>query len=209
MNLKLFIHYTLLINIMVLIGIMGKKGSGKDTVSDYLVANYQFHKLAFADPIKQVAQIMFDFNEQQLNGEFKETIDKRWGISPREVFQKLGTEFGQFDLPKYFPTLGEKVNRNFWVERLKIEYYKLPKNSNVIVSDVRFNHEIEEIKKMGGKIIYIERNDRIWENQDSHLSEKEMEKLDRNLFDIRVDNNDCKQKLFDNINKLIPDLINR
>lgn len=193
---------------MVLIGIMGKKGSGKDTVSDYLVENYQFHKLAFAVPIKQVAQIMFDFTEQQLNGEFKETIDKRWGISPREVFQKLGTEFGQFDLPKYFPTLGEKVNRNFWVERLKIEYGKLPNNSNVIVSDVRFNHEIEEIKKMGGTIIYIERNDRIWEKQDSHISEKEMETIDISLVDIRIDNNNCKQQLFDNINKLIPTLIN-
>lgn len=194
---------------MVLIGIMGKKGSGKDTVSDYLVENYQFHKLAFADPIKQVAQIMFDFTEPQLNGELKETIDKRWGISPREVFQKLGTEFGQFDLPKYFPTLGEKVNRNFWVERLKIEYGKLPINCNVIVSDVRFNHEIEEIKKMGGKIIYIERNERIWEKQDGHLSEKEMETLDKDLFDIRIDNNNCKQQLFDNINTLIPELINR
>ena len=50
---------------MVLIGIIGKKGSGKDTVSDYLVENHLFHKLAFADPIKQVASIMFDFNEQQ------------------------------------------------------------------------------------------------------------------------------------------------
>lgn len=194
---------------MVLLGIMGKKGSGKDTVSDYLVEHYQFHKLAFAGPIKQVAQNMFDFTEQQLNGELKETIDKRWGISPREVFQKLGTEFGQFDLPKYFPPLGKKVNRNFWVERLKIEYGKLPNNSNVIVSDVRFNHEIEAIKKMGGKIIYIERNDRIWEKQDIHLSEKEMETINRNLFDILLDNNNCKQQLFDNINKLIPEVINR
>ena len=193
---------------MVLIGIMGKKGSGKDTVSDYLVENYQFHKLAFADPIKQVAQIMFDFTEQQLNGELKETIDKRWGISPREVFQKLGTEFGQFDLPKYFPILGEKVNRNFWVERLKIEYGKLPDNSNVIVSDVRFNHEIEAIKKMGGKIIYIERNERIWEKQDGHLSEKEMESLDGNLFDRIVNNNHSKTQLYDNINCYILDLIN-
>ena len=204
MNINLI--YTIFIKIMVLIGIVGKKGSGKDTVSDYLVQNHHFHKLAFANPIKQVASIMFDFNEQQLNGELKETIDKRWGISPREVFQKLGTEFGQFDLPKYFPQLGEKVNRNFWVERLKIEYYKLPEKSNVIISDVRFKHEIDEIKKMNGIIIKINRNHRIWENNDIHLSENEMELVENQQFNIIINNNSTLDDLFEHINNIVKEL---
>ena len=51
---------------MVLLGIMGKKGSGKDTVSDYLVSHYGYKKMAFADPIKQMAQIIFDLDISQI-----------------------------------------------------------------------------------------------------------------------------------------------
>ena len=95
------------------------------------------------------------------------------------------------------------MNRNFWVERLKIEYYKLPENSNVIISDVRFIHELDQIKNMGGLLIKINRYTTIWDNNDKHISENEMDLLDNNLFDIIIDNNNSKEDLFSNIDKHI------
>lgn len=190
---------------MVLLGIVGNKRSGKDTVADYLVNNYNFYKLAFADPIKQISKIMFDLDESQLNGDSKELIDQRWGITPREIFQKIGTDFGQFDLIKYFPPLKNKIGRNFWVEKLKLKYKKLPVNSNIIVSDVRFIHEIKEIKKMGGKIIYI---DRKCNKNDNHISETELNSIDINVFDFVIHNNKSIQHLYERINDMILNIIN-
>ena len=37
-----------------IIGILGNKRVGKDTVADYLVKNYGFIKYNFADPIKEI-----------------------------------------------------------------------------------------------------------------------------------------------------------
>lgn len=187
---------------MVLLGIMGKKGSGKDTVSNYLVSHYGYKKMAFADPIKQIAQIIFDLDISQIDGNKKEIIDERWGITPREIFQKLGTEFGQYDLVNYFPALKQKnITRNFWVERLKMEYQKY-NNQNVIISDVRFKHEIDAIKEMGGKIIKI---NRIIEKGigEQHISEMEMNDIDDSIFEYSIDNNSSLEDLYQKINKLI------
>ena len=41
---------------MVLIGLVGRKGVGKDTFADYLVKNHQFEKHAFAEPLKQICK---------------------------------------------------------------------------------------------------------------------------------------------------------
>ena len=71
----------------MIIGISGKKRSGKDTVADFLIQEYGFIKYGFADPIKQIAKIIFGFNEEQLYGDKKEEIDKIWKIKPR-IFSK-------------------------------------------------------------------------------------------------------------------------
>ena len=43
----------------VIIGITGKKRSGKDTISEYFEKKYKFTRNAFADPIKGVCREMF------------------------------------------------------------------------------------------------------------------------------------------------------
>ena len=44
---------------MECIGLLGNKGSGKDTLADYLVKEKNFVKYSFAKPIKDIAKIMF------------------------------------------------------------------------------------------------------------------------------------------------------
>ena len=43
-----------------------KKGSGKDTVSEYLINHYGYNRYAFGDPVKDVCRVMFNFSEDQL-----------------------------------------------------------------------------------------------------------------------------------------------
>ena len=92
-----------------LIGVIGTKNSGKDTLGSYLVENHGYTRYAFGDPVKQICKHLFSLSDAQLNDrKLKEAVDERWNISPRVMFQKIGTEFGQFEIFKLFPELKKK-----------------------------------------------------------------------------------------------------
>jgi len=52
---------------MNIVGIIGKAGSGKDTVADML-HELRYDKIAFADPLKRFCMDVFEFTEEQLWG---------------------------------------------------------------------------------------------------------------------------------------------
>lgn len=184
-----------------LIGVMGKKGSGKDTVADYLVKNYSFSKTAFAEPVKHISKIMFNFTDEQLYGNEKEKIDPIWGISPRDAFQKIGTDFGQYDLQKYFPALGKKIGKNIWTERIRVKYEK--DKEKTVICDVRFIHEVNMILETGGIIIKINRDDI---KEDLHISENEMMKIENNKITHIIDNNGSLQDLYEQVGNIMNSL---
>ena len=45
----------------------GSSGSGKDTIADYLINKYDFVKLSFADCLKDVVSIIFNWDRKLLN----------------------------------------------------------------------------------------------------------------------------------------------
>ena len=186
----------------MLIGLLGKKRVGKDTVAEYLIKKYNFIRYAFADPIKEIAKIMFNFSDEQLYGNQKEIIDPRWGISPRNFFQKFGTEMTQYDIYKHLPRLREKIPpREMWVVIFQ-EWYrkKVEENPNirVVISDVRFIHELNRIKELDGIIIRIIRPDIELKNQnETHLSEIENQDVVFDMIDFTIINN-SKIKSFHN-----------
>ena len=109
----------------MIIALTGKKGCGKDTVANYLCEKYGFVNYGFADPIKEVGKIVFGFNDEQLEGCLKDTMDNFWGISPREFFQNFGTGIAQFEFPKYFPNMYRNNDKRvIWVKVFEIWYLK-------------------------------------------------------------------------------------
>jgi hypothetical protein len=146
--------------IPLLIGIVGQNRVGKDTLSNYLVNRHQFTQYSLAQPIKDVARILFDFNDEQLEGNAKETIDDEWGISPRQFFQQFGTEIMQKNIYQYLPGLKQKIPlKTFWIAKTikKIKKDRDNKINKHVISDVRFLHEAKQILEMGGYLIKIER----------------------------------------------------
>jgi hypothetical protein len=184
-----------------LIGIIGTKNSGKDTIGNYLISNFGFTKYAFAHPVKQICKSLFSLSDEQLeNRILKETCDERWGITPREMFQRVGTDFGQFTIFKLFPELKERISyRELWVKLFE-EWYSENKNLNVIITDVRFKHEAKKIKEMGGQIIKINRNTGY---NDSHISEIELNQIPKDCIDFEIDNNYELVDLYSQIDKII------
>lgn len=138
----------------VLVGLVGKARSGKDTVADYLVAKRgdEFKelwadKVALADAVKKTASYVFDVAlENFYNGE-KEQIQSHVNASPRQLAQFLGTEsfrdiFGEWVWVAY---LHRKIRNSLTVA------------DAVVVTDMRFENEVRWICEQGGIVVYIER----------------------------------------------------
>ena len=83
-------------------------------------------------------------------------------------------------------------------EQIQIILQKAKEEERVLTSD--------EIKKMNGIIIKINRNHRIWENNDIHLSENEMELVENQSFDFIIDNNSTLDDLFHRIRNIVKDI---
>lgn len=169
----------------MLIGIIGKKESGKDTVGDYLVKNFEYQKYSFALPLKKVCKELFLLEDNQLTEhKLKEQIDIRWGMSPRQMLQKVGTDL-----------IRNNIDEDFWIKHFKF-WYKTNKG-NVVVTDCRFQNEVDIIKELGGIIIKINRNT---QRSDKHISE-DVDTLKG--IDYILDNNDTKENLYKSIIELI------
>ncbi len=134
---------------MKLIGITGLARSGKDTVAHYLWAVHEYTRIAFADPLKLAAQNIFGLTDDQTwKGDLKEVVIPYWGMSPRQIFQLLGTEAVK-------GTFGEDT----WCKRWELSYSLLSGTDNIVVPDVRTDMEAALLRSLGGVIVELTRND--------------------------------------------------
>ena len=179
------------------IGLLGNAGSGKDTLADYLVNDKEYIKYNFADPIKEISKIIFNLSDEQLYCS-KDIIDERWGLSPRIIFQRIGTEFGQYKIYDLFPELKDIIpSRKLWLV-LFDRFLEDNKDKNIVISDVRFNHEVEYLKKLNFNIIKININNN---KNDTHISETEINLIKD--IDYTINNNSSKDDLYNEYNKFI------
>jgi len=181
----------------MLIAICGKKRTGKDTVADYIQEFWGFQKRSFAKPIKKALEIIFDWPEEIWHSdELKEEVDPRWGISPRQAAQHMGTEWGQYHLGQSFPLFHDTMGRKLWVARALFDI----DNEDVVVSDLRFLHEAEAIRDRGGFIIKIHRN---LKYEDGHLSEIGVNIIDA---DFEIDNDKTELHLLGIVDSVMEDI---
>jgi len=159
----------------MIIGLCGNKRVGKDTFADHLIFKYKtVDKCSFAGPLKEACRIMFCLSDEQLDGKLKETIDPRWGLSPRQIFQTFGTDLVRHQFSKLVPgTKTAEIGDSFWVYRFKIWYETWRKenpNKCLVVTDIRFPDEHKILKEMGAIIVKINRPSSSY--IDNHISEQ-------------------------------------
>lgn len=173
----------------MIIGFSGKAGSGKTTAANYLVEHYGFVRMSFAKPLKEAAGLLFSLSLAQLYGDQKEVVDSRWGLSPRQILQRFGTDAMR-------TTFGEDIWTKIW-------FRSRPPNRHIVVDDVRFPDEADFIRFC---LDNSGRNGRVFRLGyphapviSGHISETA---LDAYVFDAVV-YADNKKQLFDCINTLV------
>ena len=199
----------------MLIGISGKKQSGKDTIGGIIqkmdaylhavnfdkelsskeeVINAMFtfggghsiwRKQAFANSLKECARIIL--NDNYFNFESNELKDTLTTIGLTNNGKRITNR-------EFLQLLGTEVGRaidpDIWVKSLMHWYSKFPERPNWIVTDVRFPNEAEAIKREGGLLIRVNRNTGF---TDTHPSETALD--DYKDFDEIIDNNGSIENL--------------
>lgn len=144
-----------------LIGLVGLIGSGKGTVAKIFSKEDGYIEDSFARPLKDATAVIFGWPRHLLEGdtpesrEFRETPDIFWSrktnipnFTPRLALQLLGTD-----------VLRGHFHENIWMDSLEYRIRCHPENTSVVISDARFRNELSLIKKMNGKIIWVQRGE--------------------------------------------------
>ena len=148
------------------IGLVGLIGSGKNTVANILVKDHGFEMLSFAGALKDAVSAIFGWPRNLLEGDttesrkFRETVDEFWQksignislfegkpVTPRLVLQLMGTEI----MRTHFHT-------DIWVISV-IKKIQASPDKSFVISDVRFQNEINLLKNINGAIIRIKRGE--------------------------------------------------
>jgi hypothetical protein len=143
-------------------GIVGLIGSGKSTVANHIVSTYKFEERSFAASVKSAVCSIFGYNASDIAGiteksrAWREQVDEWWSarlgipdLTPRKILQLFGTNI-----------MRNHFHDDIWIASL--EKKLLNETNNIVISDVRFENEIECIRRMGGIIIRVKRDDPVW-----------------------------------------------
>ena len=194
----------------MIIGICGFQSSGKDTIAKLLINEYGFKKLSFATALKDIVAIMFGWSRDKLEGltkedrEWRESIDTWWAdklqmpqLTPRFVLQYIATDLFR-----------NHFHHEIWIT---IVEKQLKQYNNIVISDCRFENEINLLIKYGAKIIKVYRNLDGWvskyklgynveEVKKMHASETEWIRCH---CDYEITNNGTIDELYEKIKYII------
>lgn len=133
---------------MILIGISGKRRTGKTTLAEILAKTYGFTHLSFAKVLKQEVRDKFGLTQCETDGANKESIIPSLGITPREVMIRWGQAV-------------RGIDPNYWVKQVQAEILGATQAQlgRYVISDVRFINEADWIRRHGGNLIRLERDE--------------------------------------------------
>jgi dephospho-CoA kinase len=170
----------------MIIAVCGKRRTGKDEICSFLENTAGFKHLKISSGLKEICKILFRFSNSQLETDVKDAIDPRWNLTPRTLMQFIGTEMMQYKLQEVLPDIGRKI----WIKSLiENEFHK---HDKIVISDLRFLHELDELRKHNAIVVKVLRKTTFDPQVDKHVSENEIELINP---DYEIDNNGTLDEL--------------
>lgn len=174
----------------MIIGLSGYAQAGKDTVAAILVERYGYTRLGFADIIKKACYHLDPIIN--LDGmRLAHAVDKYgWDTAKsipevRRLLQVMGSEVGR-----------DLIDAQIWIE---LTMFNVHPEDKIVISDVRFRNEAEEIKWRHGQVWRISRI-----QKDApiniHRSETDMDSWD---FDQYISNNGTIEELSELVKEIL------
>jgi hypothetical protein len=149
---------------MKIIGIIGQKRSGKDSLSYAIQAKAVWaNDQKISGPLKASILSLFPTWKPTIfeDNELKEKVDPKYGISPRQIAQFFGYDILQI-LSEKFPRFGElrgveHHSKNAEdILRMTLADTEDPPQV-VVISDLRTPSDVEAIRNVSGTIVKLER----------------------------------------------------
>lgn len=125
---------------LMMLGICGEAGSGKDSVANYLAEHHGFAIVKFASKLKDIVAEVFNLDRTALDDDldFKEKyIVPGTAYTPREILQHVGTAG--------FRHLDDEV----WI---RLAMQEAARYDRVVFADMRFPNEAHRIWSAGGNV---------------------------------------------------------
>lgn len=183
----------------MIIALSGYAQSGKDSAARTLIEDFNFHRYAFADRLREV---LYALNPQVYAGDegfnfggcipLQELVDMEgWDVAKteytdvRRLLRAMGTEAGR-------KILGEDVWVNATFNLIVTD------SAPVVITDCRFPNEAQRVKDHGGYVVRIRRNGVGPAND--HPSETS---LDDWPFDFSLNNNGTIEDLSKAVHGLV------
>lgn len=175
----------------MLIGLTGAAFAGKDTAGAYLARAHNFSPLAFADPLRDGLEAMFDLTARDFAPARKELVIDWIGKSPRQLMQTLGTEWGL-----------DGIHPELWVRHMarRIDRLRRHNGDDIIITDLRFPDEAALIRRLGGEIWRIHRPGAATTAHSDHRSERAGQAIEA---DRHLDNSGTIEQLYEQIDAAI------
>lgn len=218
---------------MKVIAFTGKKGVGKNFVADitrnllektYIDAGsrstFKVEYAAFADPMKKFLIENVGVDAVKIHGNDKEKntpTGYRWENFPSWLQQKFGKTEGDVTIRHTMQIFGTELNREIWDREIWVKAMQRRIAASaadwLLITDCRYQNEIDSIRAGGGKVWRIDgiqRGDES-EKNDAHSSEIAMDSTTN--FDYNIENNpedtpdSLKLKVIDALHASFPDLI--
>jgi hypothetical protein len=174
---------------MNVIAFTGKKGVGKNFVADITksILEKQGNKVefaAFADPMKRFLIDIVGLDAVKIYGNDKDKNSPtgyKWEKMPCWLQQKFDISNGDVTIRHALQIFGTELNREIWDSEIWVKAMQRRIITSaadwLLITDCRYQNEIDSIKTLGGKVWKvdgIQRGDEFAKN-DAHSSEKVMD----------------------------------
>ena len=162
----------------VIIGLSGKRGSGKDALANKLIA-LGWEKVSFAGELKQRVRDDFNLTVEQTDGALKEV--------PSGYINETGTELTPRDIMTTCGQYYRSIDPMFWVKSAfrRVVRNEVEGTRKLVVTDVRFPNEANFLRQHGAIMVRLNRYPKlnIYKTELNNISETS---LDTYSFDWTI-----------------------